>query len=97
MGLFSRKQPVAPAPAPHAVPASTPASSGASQSDLDAARRLMARFAEVRGNGSDQELANILEKFADITGASFAAGWNRPWAWWLTVARQAHELARILQ
>ncbi len=63
-----------------------------SQSDLDSANRLMTRFEDVRGNGSDQDLADVLEKFGELGDGRLSMGWNRPWVWWTEIAQEAHEL-----
>jgi hypothetical protein len=63
-----------------------------SQSDLDVANQLMTRFQDVRGNGSDQDLAEVLEQFGVLGGGRLAQGWNRPWLWWTELAQWANEL-----
>lgn len=90
MALFGRNNETAPSPPPP-VATPVPAATGASQSTLDAADRLMIRFGEVRGNGSDQDLADVLVAFADLSGMKFSNGWNSPWKPWIGFARSAHE------
>jgi len=60
-----------------------------SQSDFDAGHDLMLRYKQVRGNGSDQDLAEVLEKFGEIGDGQLSKGWNRPWVWWSELAQEA--------
>jgi len=62
-----------------------------SQSDFDAGHNLMMRYKQVRGNGSDQDLAEVLEKFGEIGDGQLSKGWNRPWVWWSGLAQSAYE------
>ena len=52
----------------------------------------MDRIRDVRGNGSDQDLADVLDEFGVLGGGRLALGWNRPWLWWTELSREAHEL-----
>ena len=90
MGLFKRRNDGGPSSSePDPLPTK---GSGFSQSDLDAANHLMTRFGDIRGNGSDQDLADVLEKFGVLGGGILAVGWNRPWLWWTELAEEAHDI-----
>lgn len=88
VSMFRRAKPNIERPSSLAEGASRP---DVSRSDFEAAEALMDRFENVRGNGSDQDLADVLEKFGVLGGGRLALGWNRPWAWWTTIAIQAQQ------
>jgi hypothetical protein len=92
MGLFSRRKESSSSVSQSDFDPVPSRRSSVSPSDLDAANRLMTRFGEVRGNGNDQDLADVLVRFQKLSGTQFSSGWNLPWAPWIAFAQRAHEL-----